>query len=278
MMRAVAGTVPVKSQAGLKEAWKEQGYFLPCVCIPETDLTMTEIGTDAQLGATVSALDLLSPDVLRVRLECDAPIAYRAGQYVTLMREPSLARSYSIACLPEGVGLELHVRRIAAGQMSGWFHDEARVGDRVTVRGPSGDCFYVPGSPDQPILLAGTGTGLAPLYGILKDAIRNGHSGPIHLFHGALHKGGLYLVNELRNLAALHGHVSYTPTVLKGGEPEELASGPIDQVVLTRHPKLSGWRVYLCGDPAIVHSLRKKLFLAGAASKDIYADAFVPAG
>jgi CDP-4-dehydro-6-deoxyglucose reductase len=58
---------------------------------------------------------------------------------------------------------------------------------------------------------------------------------------------------------------------------DDLAVGPIDQIVLKRFPKLSGWRAYVCGDPAIVHSLKKKLFLAGAASKDIYADAFVPA-
>jgi NAD(P)H-flavin reductase/ferredoxin len=278
MMRAASGVVPPKAQLGLKDSWKSQGYFLPCVCCPETDMSVTAVGADAQIGATIAALERLSPDVMRVRVRCDSPIAFHAGQYVTILREGTLARSYSIACLPEGNDIELHVRRIAGGRMSGWLHESARAGDRVSVQGPSGDCFYVPGKEDQPLLLAGTGTGLAPLYGILRDALRHGHRGPIHLFHGALHKGGLYLVEELRRMAAAHGHVEYTPSVLNGDESDGLAVGSIDQVVLKRFPKLTGWRAYVCGDPAIVRSLRKKLFLSGIASRDIYADAFLPSG
>jgi NAD(P)H-flavin reductase len=135
----------------------------------------------------------------------------------------------------------------------------------------------VPGNPDQPLLLAGTGTGLAPLYGILRDALRHGHRGPIRIFHGALHRGGLYLVDELRRIVAKHEHVEYTPTVLNGSEGEELTVGAIDQVVLKSVPKLAGWRGYVCGDPALVQTLKKKLFLSGMASRDIYADAFLPA-
>jgi len=275
-MRATQGQVPARSQAGLKDSWKAQGYFLPCVCHPEADISLNGVGEDAQLGATVTRLDMLSPDVLRARIHCDAPISFRAGQYVTIMRE-GLARSYSIASLPEEGELELHVRRISGGKMSGWLHDQARVGDRVTVLGPSGECFYVPGKEDQPILLVGTGTGLAPLYGILKDALQHGHRGPIHLFHGALHQGGLYLVEELRRLVRRHAQIEYTPAVLNGSDAEGIAIGAIDQVVLRRFPKLSGWRGYICGDPAIVRLLKKKLFLSGMASRDIYSDAFLPA-
>lgn len=277
LMRAAEGIVPARAQSGLKDSWRAQGYFLACVCKPENDLTITTVGEDAQLGATITFLELLSHDVVRVRLHCDTPLGFRAGQYVTVLREGGLARSYSIASLPEESDLELHVRKIAGGQMSGWFHDVARLGDRVSVLGPRGDCFYVPGKEDQPMLLVGTGTGLAPLYGIIRDALRSGHRGPIHLFHGALHKGGLYLVEELRRLAELYSHLAYTPTVLNGDESGDVAIGPIDQVVLKKVPKLTGWRGYVCGDPGLVQSLRKKLFLSGMASRDIYADAFMPA-
>jgi CDP-4-dehydro-6-deoxyglucose reductase, E3 len=277
LMRASNGTVPARAQTGLKDSWKAQSYFLACVCRPETDLAITTVGADAQLGATITALDLLSRDVLRVRLHCDVPLGFRPGQYVTMIREGGLARSYSIASLPHESDLELHVRRIAGGKMSGWLHDTARIGDRISVLGPSGECFYVPGKDEQPILLAGTGTGLAPLYGILRDALQHGHRGPIHLFHGALHKGGLYLVEELRRLVQSHAHVGYTPAVLNGDESDDVTVGPIDHIILKRFPKLSGWRGYVCGDPLIVQALKKKLFLSGMASRDIYADAFVPA-
>jgi ferredoxin-NADP reductase len=247
------------------------------MCRPESDLQLAVAGEGVRVGATIRGLSLLSDDVVQVRLCCDEPIQFHAGQYVTLLRENGLARSYSIASLPEEAEIELHVRRIAGGRMSGWLHDQAAVGDRVSVLGPSGACFYVPGNPDQPLVLVGTGTGLAPLYGILRDALRHGHRGPVHLFHGALHRGGLYLVEELRRLANRYPHVAYTAAILNGEESEGVAVGSIDQIVLSRFPKLSGWRAYVCGDPELVHKLKKKLFLSGVASRDIYADAFVPA-
>ena len=85
---------------------------------------------------------------------------------------------------------------------------------------------------------------------------------------GAATTAGLYLQDELATLAALP-QVHVTPTVLE-------SDGPIDQVVVSRHPKVSGWRAFLCGDPSTVQGLRKKLFLAGAALNDIHADAFLP--
>jgi NAD(P)H-flavin reductase/ferredoxin len=277
MMRVTSGPVPARSQAGLKDSWKAQSYFLPCVCAPDTDLAIESLDHERSFDAVISSLHFLSSDVLRVGLRCDRPISYRAGQYVAVLRDGAVARNYSIASLPETEHLELHVRKIAGGRMSGWLHQEAAIGHPLRVLGPAGECFYVPGNPDQPLLLAGTGTGLAPLYGILLDALRHEHRGPIHLFHGARHKQGLYLVEELRSLAARHSNVTYTPTVLEGSPSDDLPVGSLDQVIIKSVPKLKGWRAYVCGDPSIVQSLKKKIFLAGAASRDIYADAFVPA-
>lgn len=277
MMRAVDGELPPRSQAGLKDSWKTRGYFLPCVCHPEQNLTVAPVGADAQTAARITALDRLSSSVLRVRLACDTAFEYRPGQYVTLMREDGLARSYSIASLPEDGEIELHVRWLPNGRMSGWLHESARAGDRVRVQGPSGDCFYVAGREDQPLLLIGTGTGLAPLYGIVRDALQHGHRGNMQLFHGAVRSDGLYLIDELRQIAQRFPQFEYTPTVLEAGGSEDLPSGSIDQVVMARLPKLNGWRGYVCGDPALVNTLKKKMFLCGMASRDIHADAFLPA-
>lgn len=277
LMRAASGPVPARAQLGVKDSLRVQGYFLACVCHPEADLELAARGAEAELGATICGMELLSADVMRVRLCCDAPIDFRSGQFVSIVRGDGLARSYSVASLPHEGELELHVRKIVGGRMSGWLHDEAQIGDRVRIVGPSGDCFYVPGSEEQPLLLVGTGTGLAPLYGILRDALRHGHRGPIHLFHGALHAGALYLVEELRKLGKDYSQFEYTPAVLRGEALDGVVIGAIDQVVLQRLPNLGGWRGYICGDPGVVQILKKKLFLAGMASREIFADPFIPA-
>jgi NAD(P)H-flavin reductase len=259
----------------MKDSWKMQGYFLACVCLPQADLAVTTVGAEALHGATIVSLNDLSANVKQVRLHCSVPFDFRAGQYLTIIRQDGLARSYSIASLPEEGAIELHVRRLPNGRMSGWLHDGARPGDNVTILGPSGECFYAPGREDQPLLLAGTGTGLAPLWGVLRDALRNRHRGLIHIFHGAVDESGLYLCDELRDLAQSHKQVNYTSVLLKGEPSPGVAIGPIDRIVLEQFPKLGGWRAYVAGDPGVVQSLRKQLFLAGAGSRDIFADAFL---
>ena len=117
----------------------------------------------------------------RLRLRPEGSFDYQPGQYVQLRRPDGLARSYSLASLPREGWLELHVRRVTDGRMSSWIFDELHVGGRLELRGPFGDCHYEPGRPEQPLLLAGLGTGLAPLYGIARDALESGHTGPVQL-------------------------------------------------------------------------------------------------
>ncbi|XXF77629.1 FAD-binding oxidoreductase [Myxococcaceae bacterium GXIMD 01537] len=278
LMRAVSGAVPAPAQAGLKDTLKASGYFLSCACRlePGVELEVAQPGREMRARARLERLERLSEDVLRVVLTPEAPYGYRAGQYVTVLREDGLARSYSLASLPREETLELHVRRVAGGLMSGWFFDEARPGDAVSLQGPSGDCFYVPGRPEQPLLLAGTGTGLAPLYGIARDALEAGHTGPVWLFHGALDARGLYLVEELRALAARYPQLHYRPCVLNGEGGSGVTVGPLDALLKAECPRPLGWRAYLCGNPELVLMLRKKLFLSGVSLKDIHADAFLP--
>ncbi len=270
LMRAVnPEALTPEAQHGLKDAWKSLGYFLACVCRPDGDLRAAPVDAAVRTTMSVSSCDRLSESVLRVRLTSLAPFDYRPGQHLTLFRDDGLSRCYSIASLPTEQTLELHVRLLPGGRMSQWLATEATPGTTLRVQGPSGQCFYVSGRQDQPLLLAGTGTGLAPLYGIARHALHAGHRGTIHLFHGARDIAGLYLQTELQALAARHLNFVYTPTLLD-------VDGPIDQAVLARHSTMAGWRAFVCGDPAVVHLVRRRLFLAGAALNDIHADSFVP--
>lgn len=276
LVKSSGGPVPETAQRGLKDTLRAQGYFLACSLRPDCDITVTPAGSDQRTQARISGLDALNQTVLRVRLRTEAPLDYRAGQLVSLFREDGLARSYSLASLPHEHELELHVRLIPGGNMSGWLRNQAPLETPVWLQGPSGNCFYAPANADDPLLLAGAGTGLAPLYGIARDALRQGHRGPIWLFHGALTPRGLYLTAELTAMARDYSNFHYVRSVLQEGDSSGVEVGELDGCVLTRFPNLSGWKGYVCGDPALVNLLRKRFFLAGMASKSIYADAFLP--
>lgn len=275
LLRVTSGPIPPEAQVGLRDAWKARSYVHTCQCRPRGPLTLEPLGDGALVGATIIERHALSTSVARVLVQLAAPFEVMAGQYVTLHRG-GVSRSFSIAALHHGSVVELHVRRVPGGAMSPYLCDEARPGDVLTVQGPLGHCVYMRGRPEQPLLLAGTGTGLAPLWGVLHDALAAGHTGPIRIFHGAVEPDGLYLVDELRALAASRPQVHYVPSVLRGALPG-MEEGALDAVVARHVPRPVGTRVFLCGAPDIVRILKKKLFLAGASLPDIACDAFVPA-
>ncbi len=269
LLKAKTGELPREAQAGLKPALIAQGCFLACVCRPTEELHLEEPGAGARSPVRIAKTSWLSPSVLRVELEAGQRQEIRAGQYITLFRADGLARSYSIASLPSDPHLELHVRMIPNGQMSQWLAHQARPGTEMSIQGPAGNCFYTSDAPEMPLLLAGTGTGLAPLIGILRDAIAQGHQAPVWLYHGVRDLGGLYLRQELEALAAKHDQVHYLPAPFD-------SEGPLPEMIARQHPQLKGWRGYVCGDPQIVGTLKKRFFLAGMASREILSDAFLP--
>ncbi len=276
LLRAETGSVPAEAQEGLKETLRLQGYFLACQCRPGRNLKVAPPEDAAIFGRVkVVALDRLAPQVCRVMLEPANPLYYRAGQFVNLRRQDGLGRSYSLASVPRlDCHLELHVKRLPGGQMSNWIFDELETGAALDVQGPNGACYYVPGRPEQSLLLIGNGTGLAPLMGIARDALSDGHTGPIQLYHGSRHAAGLYLRAELEALAARHDNFDYVPCLSGPANADGCRAGRADAVAFSDHTKLAGWRVFLCGYPPMVHGAKKLAYLAGAALDDIQADPF----
>lgn len=274
-----SGELPPASQQGLGELERRRGVFLACQCRPETDLELSELGEGAVVEGRIVGLDRLSGSVVRVRVEPSAPIAYEAGQYLALQRGDGLTRSYSIASVPDEPWLEFHVRRVPGGQMSGWLYDEACVGDTLGLRPPLGSCCYAAIEDRRaPLLLVGVGTGLAPLWGLVREALAAGHEGPIQLVRAAATPAGLYLGEALRALAERHPEQLELRTCVRAGHDPEAEVRDVtalaSQLVEDSGAPASTYAV-VCGDPAIVKALRFELFLAGVASKRILADAFI---
>lgn len=276
LLQAVDGKVPESAQAGLKPTLVAQNYFLACICHPEQDIEVVVPATSQdRIDAHISGIERLNSDILGIRIKPRQPFEYRAGQYINLYKDETTARCYSLASVPAiDDELSLHVRKVPGGMMTGWIFENLKAGDAITISGASGDCFYVPDNPQQDILLIGTGSGLAPLYGIIRDALLNGHTGRIRLYHGSNTAAGLYLVAELDKLARKHPNFSYMPCISEEEAPEGHAQGMVLDVALRDNADLSGWRVFLCGNPNMVNAAKRETYLAGAAVRDIFADPF----
>ncbi len=276
LMRATEGMPPESSQKNLKKSLKESGYFLACICKPEGDLEVTLAGDEVFHRTAVRIVDKyqMNGQILRLRLECLEAFEHKAGQFINLHRPDGLTRSYSIATsLPDNM-LEFHIEYLPNGKMSTWIHDELQEGDLLEIDGPHGDCYYSPDDQEQSLLLIGTGSGLAPLVGILHDALAQGHRGHIHLFHGVTDASRLYMVDELCQLAGAHDNVFYTRCISGDVVPDDCYAGFANVAALEQYTSLTGWRLFLCGHPDMVKDSRKKAFLAGASLKEIFSDPF----
>lgn len=276
LMRSLDKPPPASAQVGLKDTLQKQNYFLACLCRLEQSMTIELPNQQgAWIKANVVKRQMLSSDILRLVLEYETEFNFFAGQFINLKRPDGLIRSYSIANIPHHENiLEFHVRRLPNGQFSTWVHDELEIGMELTVSQAQGACHYLPGRAEQPLLLVGTGSGLAPLCGIVTDALVKGHSGPIHLFHGSRDPDGLYLMNEMRELAMEFVNFQYTPCLSGNSVATDYARGRVHEVALSSAQSLKGWRVYLCGHPEMVNQTKKMAYLKGASMNDIYADAF----
>lgn len=256
LLKCSAGHIPPAAQRHLNPELQQQGYLLACQCIPDQDMVL-EAPDPAQLykPATVLESERLSPTITRLRLNTDPPLKYAAGQYIHLRRWDGTTRSYSLAS--SGQPLELHVRHIPGGRLSHWLCDHVQPGQQVEIMGPHGDCYYRSTYRHTPLTLVATGTGLAPIWGILQDALSQDHQADITLYHGGHHPSDLYLDSVLRELMAEHPQFQYFACVSGPKVPPGYVAGRAHDIALQHN--LAGHVVYACGRPEMVTALESQL-------------------
>lgn len=265
MVRCVGGE-PLDSNPGaLTAAQREQGWRLACQCRVADDLEVALFDPRRDgLDAELIACDWLSAGVLRIRVRAERPLRYQAGQHLLLYSDV-IARPYSIASLPQQDDfLEFHLdcRRPGA------FIDRARlfqVGDHLRLgelRG--GALHYDPDWQTRPLWLLAAGTGLAPLWGILREALRQEHQGPIRLVHVVQEDGEHYLADSLRALAAQFPQL----------EVELPAATDVQSALSRLRLPSRHTQALVCGSPASVEAFSRRLFLAGLPRNQLLADVF----
>ncbi len=276
LVRAVSGALPREAQKGLGAALASQGYFLACQARLTGDLVAAPADDLPRVPVRVTVIERLTSDIARIHLVADEPFVWRAGQFVHLERADGLTRPYSVASATGDGSIELHVKRLAEGAMSRYLFDDIVVGTQLQVRGPSGECVYQPSSRNAPLVLAGTGTGLAPLLGVLRDALAAGHSGPIEIHHGALVESGLYADSLLAELADQYTGLMYFPCILQGDPGDVRVASLRERVAAALRGKADA-QVFLCGPPETMRPIQRDAFLAGMPLAALHSDLFVTA-
>lgn len=271
---------PVDSiaQKGLGQSKKDAGLFLACQQKINKDLKITKSDDiTVVLDAKIISQERLTSSVVKINIKPSTHFPFYAGQFINLIREDSVTRSYSIASQSNSEILELHIRKVPEGILSNWLYDEDLKEASIKISAPLGECYFQENMFQDELLLLGVGTGLAPLYGIIQDALAKGFKEKIALYHGALFLEGLYLVEMLKNLEEKYENFHYHPTFLKGEPREGFIQGDLIETIKTLDINKLNTTVMVCGDPEMVKKIKQTIFIKGVPSKKILSDPFLSA-
>jgi len=282
LLKTSSNAIPERAQLGLNKALIQQNYFLPCVCKPAQDFEIIESKEhEIFLDSLVLEKNWLSKDICQLILERPDNLQYHPGQFINIRNDDLLTRSYSIASGPQSDRIELHIKHLQNGQMSNWLCSKLNPGDTIELQGANGVSYYDVATPQQNMLLVGTGTGLAPLLGIVRDALANNHQGDIHIYHGSRYCDGLYLIEMMRELEQTHANIHYYPCISSSNpllNNEKKIPGCIheraDDYAIKNNQSLQNWKIYLTGHPTMVSKVKAKAYIAGALLTDIHVDPF----
>ncbi len=224
------------------------------------------------------SVSFIVPDALR------ETFAYRAGQYVTLRAEVGdreLRRSYSLCSSPHENELRIAIKRVDGGMFSQWAHMLLRVGDRIDVLPPDGHFVYVP-EPDRArhILLLAAGSGITPVFSILKTALETEANSRVTLVFGNRRVKDIIFreqIEDLRDQYLTRFQLFHTLS----GEVQEapVADGRIDgakiaQLIPTVINPHAIDEVYICGPGAMIEATANACLDAGVPADRLHKEIF----
>ncbi len=224
----------------------------------------------------------LTPDIVEMRIALDEPaeIEFIAGQYIQLESEPyrgrdAVMRAYSVSSPPsETQAVETVIRLVPDGICTTWVFEILKEGDSVQFSGPYGE-FRLSDS-DRPCLFIAGGSGMAPIWSILRDMNEKRVRRPAIYFFGALTQDDLFYTEPLRQLEKDLPDFRYVPALSREPPDSDWTGerGLITEVLARQVPDMSEHEAYLCGSPGMIDAAIKVLTANGMPESQIFYDKF----
>lgn len=131
-------------------------------------------------------------------------IKYLAGQYLTLqfrINGRRYIRPYSFSSTPVvDSTLDVTVKRVPGGIVSNYINDTIKVDDVIEVQEPLGDFIFNSDESIQTIIFWGVGSGITPLFSIIKDLLVNKPLINIYLVYGNKSNSSVIFKDQLEKL------------------------------------------------------------------------------
>lgn len=257
----------------------DAGYALACqarACGPLViSVERVEEAPPAQrCGAVVRGVERFTPSVVNLQLEIEAgALRYVPGQYMNVLLDGGCHRSFSMASAPAGACVDFHVRQIPGGRFTDAGLRGLAAGDRLEVEIPLGN-FRYHAEDYRPLVMAATGTGLAPIKSMLEALMDDPDCPPVSLYWGGRQRDDLYLADAIRGWGERLYEFRFVPVLSQPDAAWDGRRGHVQDAVLADLPDLADHAVYLCGSPAMIAAAKRRFLAHGASAAHVYSDGF----
>lgn len=277
--RLLSGQVKQARQpaAPLDEASRQAGYVLMCCDTAVTDLVVEVAEAhrpddipQQQITARVRRIERCDPDlaVLTLRTPDSARLRFFAGQRARVTVGENLSAELAVASCPcDADNLQFHIVRHAGDRFADYVLRELKPADTVKVAGPQGDFLLNEDAP-RPIIFLAIDTGFATVKSLFEHAVAIDFPESMHLYRAMSAGVPPYLDNVCRAWADALDNFHYTPPAT-AQTPESLVGH-----IVTEHPDLSGFDVYLAGPQHSTAAIRELLLQHGLPPRQLYEEAY----
>ncbi|MFC4990191.1 ferredoxin--NADP reductase [Saliphagus infecundisoli] len=226
------------------------------------------------LTVTVADVHRMTPDVTQFRLVAeDHTFEYEPGQHTAIHFEDDgeeVERPYTAATLPGTNQLVLAIKRYDDGTASVYMHDR-EPGDEIEIEEVSGNLHVR--DLDRDAAFLATGTGITPIYPMLRQYAREG-GGTARLVFGERDQEHLIFRESLDQIRAEHPNLS-VEYVLSDREDDRAWNGRTGHVQEHLPEAIEGLddpACYVCGVPEMVVETEELLDDEGIDDDAIYTE------
>ncbi|NBV12852.1 MAG: ferredoxin--NADP reductase [Sphingobacteriia bacterium] len=164
-----------------------------------------------QIDLIIDRIQALTPDASRIDLirPDRKPVPFIPGQFLTFLFDiegEKIRRSYSIcSCSQDSPIISVGVKRVPGGKVSNYMLDTLQPGQTLSVVEPTGNFTFKPksGVPEY-VILFGAGSGITPLFSILKSALQESPLVKIALVYANESEETVMFSAELKELVATY--------------------------------------------------------------------------
>ncbi|AFZ83708.1 CDP-4-dehydro-6-deoxyglucose reductase [Candidatus Kinetoplastibacterium blastocrithidii TCC012E] len=241
--------------------------ILACRSYPLSDMVVEQVDLLIQkhIGKIVS-MEKVADNVisLDIKLLSSRPFIFKEGQYIDIVLDRNIRRSYSISNSPRINNiLNFHIRHFRGGYFTDklFGYDSSRIfkiNDLMNLEGPFGN-FTLKKESCNPIIFLAGGTGFAPIKSMIEYILLFRKWRPIYLYWSVKNIKDMYMRDLIDSWIKTIPNLHYTPVVsnkLTTNYDWNGKVGDVHNVVMEDIPDMIEYEVYASGSPDIVELAR----------------------